>query len=71
MDESIISRAQLQEFRDLVKVLYPPNATSAKPTPEIYQPPSPVNPTFQATAPPSVVAPPSTSAQQVFVKYVT
>ena len=43
----------------------------AKPTPEIYQPPSPVNPTFQATAPPSVVAPPSTSAQQVFVKYVT
>lgn len=35
MDESIISRAQLQEFRDLVKVLYPPNATSAKPTPEI------------------------------------
>ena len=43
----------------------------AKPAPEIYQPPSPVNPTFQATAPPSAGAPPSTFAQLVFVKYVT
>ena len=43
----------------------------SKPVLENYQPPSPVNPTFQATAPPSVVTPLSTSAQQVFVKYVT
>ena len=40
----------------------------SKPAPETYQPPSLVNPTFQATAPPSAVTPPSTSPQQVFVK---
>ena len=43
----------------------------SEPAPDNYHPPSPVNLTFQATAPPSAVAPPSTPAQQVFVKYIT
>lgn len=49
MDESLISKSQLQEFREIVRTLYPPSATTAKPTPETLA--HPLYPRYKFLAP--------------------